>query len=329
MNKVCFYDTKPYDKIYFDELKRTYGMNIDYYETKLRPQTARLAQGYDAVVAFVNDDLRKETIDVLYEEGVRLVAMRCAGYNNVDFSAARGKIHIVRVPAYSPNGVAEHAMAMLLTLNRKIHKAYIRTRDFNFSLNGLMGFNLYGKVMGIAGTGKIGRALVEICKGFGMEIVAFDMYPDESLGLEYVTFEELCRRSDVISLHCPLSRETFHMVNEDTLNLMKKNTVVINTSRGALIDSEALLQALKNRQIGGACLDVYEEETNLFYEDMSQKIVDDDTLLQLLSLPNVIVTSHQAFLTHEALKNIAETTLQNLEAYLVRGELLNEVTLES
>ena len=328
MNQVCFYDTKPYDKIYFEELKKNYNIQIDYFESKLGPRTAKLAQGYEAVVAFVNDVINKRTIDDLYDAGIRLIAMRCAGYNHVDLKAAQDKVHLVHVPAYSPHAVAEHAIALLQTLNRKIHKAYIRTRDFNFSLNGLVGFDLYGKTVGVAGTGKIGRAFIQICKGFGMNILACDMYPDKTLDVTYVTFEKLCRQSDVISLHCPLTKDTFHMVNEDTLAMMKKNTVIVNTSRGSLIDSEALVTALKNKQIGGACLDVYEEETNLFYEDMSQKIIDDDVLLQLLSLPNVIVTSHQAFLTNDALKNIAQTTLENLEAFLVRDELINEVKFE-
>jgi len=328
MKRVCFYDTKPYDKIYFDRLRKEYGIEIDYFESKLNRRTAVLAKGYDGIVAFVNDDIGKETLEVLEASGIRLIAMRCAGFNNIDFKALGPEMHVVRVPAYSPNGVAEHAIAMLLTLNRKIHKAYIRTRDFNFSLNGLTGFNLYGKIMGVVGTGKIGRALIDICKGFGMDILAYDAYPEKIPGVEYVSFGELCRRSDVISLHCPLTRETFHMVNKASMEKMKENVIIINTSRGALIDSEALVDALKAKKIGGACLDVYEEETNLFYEDMSQKIIGDDVLLQLLSLPNVIVTSHQAFLTQEALENIARTTLSNLDAWFREKRLQNEVTLE-
>lgn len=326
MRKICFYDTKPYDKVYFDRAAKQYSdFEIDYFESKLNRRTAVLAEGYDAAVAFVNDDIGKETIETLAKCGIRLLAMRCAGYNNVDMKTAGGKLHVVRVPDYSPYAVAEHAAAMLLTLNRKIHKAYIRTRDFNFSLNGLVGFDLHGKTIGIAGTGKIGRALIHICRGFGMNVLAYDAYPDRSLGVPYISFEEICKYSDIISLHCPLTKDTFYMVNEKTLGMMKPSAIIINTSRGALIHSEALVEALKNKKIGGACLDVYEEETDLFYEDKSQTVIKDDVLLMLLSLPNVIVTSHQAFLTDEALKNIAETTMENISAYFNSGKILNEV----
>lgn len=327
MNKVCFYDTKPYDKTYFEQMSKDYGIEIEYFESKLNRWTAVLAKNYDAIIAFVNDDLSAETLKVLNDVGVRLIAMRCAGYNNIDFKAMDSSMHVVTVPAYSPNGVAEHAVAMLLTLNRKIHKAYIRTRDLNFSLNGLTGFNLYGKTIGIVGTGKIGQAMIDICKGFGMGVIAYDAYPSKISGVEFVSFKELCRRSDVISLHCPLTKDTYHMIDRKMLGCMKKNAFIINTSRGALIDTEDLVDALKEKQIGGACLDVYEEETDLFYEDMSQSVVSDDVLLQLLSLPNVIITSHQAFLTHEALENIAQTTLSNLDAYFREGRLQNEVTM--
>lgn len=326
MRKICFFDAKPYDKVYFDRaLERYSDFEIDYFESKLNRRTAVLADGYDAAVAFVNDDIGKETIEALYEKGIRLLAMRCSGYNNVDIKAARDKLCVVRVPDYSPYAVAEHAAAMLLTLNRKIHKAYIRTRDFNFSLNGLVGFDLHGKTIGIAGTGKIGRALIHICEGFGMNVLAYDLYPDKSLGVPYISFEELCRYSDIISLHCPLTKDTFYMVNEKTLEMMKPSSIIINTSRGALIHSEALVEALKNKKIGGACLDVYEEETDLFYEDKSQTIIKDDVLLMLMSMPNVIVTSHQAFLTDEALKNIAETTMNNISVYFNSGKIVNEI----
>lgn len=325
MNKVCFFDTKPYDKVYFDQMKEQFGIEIEYFETKLGPKTAFMAKGFEAAVAFVNDVIDKQTIDILYECGVRILAMRSAGYNNIDFKAAYGKIHAVRVPAYSPYAVAEHAMALLLTLNRKIHRAYSRTREFNFSLNGLIGFDLHGKTVGVVGTGKIGQVFIDICKGFGMNILAYDPFPIKDLDIHYVSFEELCRESDIISLHCPLTKDTFHMINDKTIQLMKQGVYIINTSRGALIQAEDLLNAIKDEKIGGACLDVYEEETELFYEDMSYAIIQDDVLSRLISMPNVLVTSHQAFFTKEALYNIAETTLTNLRDYFDGKVLENEI----
>lgn len=325
MNKICFFDTKPYDKTYFDLLKDQYGIEIEYFESKLGPKTAYMAKGYEAVVAFVNDTIDEKTIDILYENGVKLIAMRCAGYNNVDFKAAFKKIHVVRVPAYSPYAIAEHAMALLLTLNRKIHRAYSRTRDFNFSLNGLTGFDLHGKTIGVVGTGKIGRIFMDICKGFGMNVIAYDPFPIKDSDIQYVPLEELCKESDIISLHCPLTKDTFHLINQKTIDMMKKDVILINTSRGALIQSDDLLEALKAEKIGGACLDVYEEESELFYEDMSYAVVQDDVLSRIISMPNVIVTSHQAFLTKEALHNIAETTLLNCREFLDDKSLSNEV----
>jgi D-lactate dehydrogenase len=325
MNNICFFDTKPYDKIYFEALKETCNVNIEYFENKLSPKTAFMARGYEAVVAFVNDTIDGETIDILYNNGVKLIAMRCAGYNNVDFMAAFQKIHVVRVPAYSPYAVAEHAMALLLTLNRKIHRAYSRTRDFNFSLSGLVGFDLHGKTIGVVGTGKIGRIFIDICRGFGLKVLAYDPYPIKDTDIQYATIEEICRESDIISLHCPLTKDTFHIINRDTMEMMKKGVYLINTSRGALINSEDLLEELKAEKIGGACLDVYEEETELFYEDMSYSIIQDDVLARLISMPNVIVTSHQAFLTKEALYNIAGTTLQNCREFFDGKVLSNEV----
>lgn len=325
MNRICFFDTKQYDKIYFEQLKEQYNIDIEYFEPKLGPKTAFMAKGYEAVVAFVNDTIDEETINILYENGTRLIAMRCAGYNNVDFKAAYEKIHIVRVPAYSPYAVAEHAMALLLTLNRKIHRAYIRTRDFNFSLNGLTGFDLHGKTMGVIGTGKIGQIFVNICKGFGLKVLAYDPFPLKEADIQYVPLEELYKEADIISLHCPLTKDTHHIINQTSIDRMKKGVYLINTSRGALIDSEALLEALKAEKVGGACLDVYEEETELFYEDMSYSIIRDDVLARIISMPNVIVTSHQAFLTREALYNIAETTLLNCKDYFHDMELGNEI----
>jgi len=325
MYKVCFFDTKPYDRVFFDRMAEEYGVEITYFESKLMDKTAVMARGYEVVVAFVNDLLDAATMDVLVEAGVKMIAMRCAGYNNVDLAAAQGRIPVVRVPAYSPYAVAEHAMGMLLCLNRKLHRAYNRTREHNFSLNGLMGFDLRGKTMGVVGTGRIGQAFIEVCSGFGMNLIAYDLYPNYDLPVEYTDYYDLCTRADIISLHCPLTRESYHLVDERAIRLMKEGVFIINTSRGALIDSEDLLENLKTGKIGAAALDVYEEETDLFYEDYSDTIVQDDVLARLISLPNVLVTSHQAFLTEEALGNIAETTLENIRAYLQDGKLQNQV----
>lgn len=323
MNKVAFFDTKPYDKIYFEALKSEYGIEIDYFESKLSPKSAVMAKGARAVVAFVNDDISKETIDVLKENGVEIIAMRCAGYNNIELSAL-GDIAAVRVPEYSPHAIAEHALALLLTLVRKTHKAYIRTRDSNFSLNGFVGFDLYGKTVGVIGTGKIGATFIEICRGLGMNVIAYDPYP--SLGyLEYVPLEELFARSDVISLHCPLTSDTYHIINNYSLKMMKDKVFILNTSRGALIDTEALIDGIKSGKVGGAGLDVYEEENEFFYEDLSESILKDDVLSRLIMMPNVLITSHQAFLTHEALKRIAEITLGNLRCFFDGKPLENEI----
>jgi D-lactate dehydrogenase len=277
------------------------------------------------VVSFVNDSVDIDALDILYENNIKIIAMRCAGYNNIDFKKAYKKIHIVRVPAYSPYAVAEHATALLLTLNRKIHRAYNRTRDNNFSLNGLTGFDLYRKIVGVVGTGKIGQVFINICKGFGMKVLAYDPYPAQGKDIEYVTLDDLLKKSDIISFHCPLNKSTNHIINQDNLALMKEGVYIINTSRGGLIDSEALLNAIKVQKVGGAGLDVYEEETELFFEDFSNTILQDDILSRLVSMPNVIITSHQAFLTNEALNNIAETTLQNLADFFDGKELFNEV----
>lgn len=325
MKKIAFFDTKPYDKTYFEKYKDKYGFEFKYYESKLNEDTSKMTAGFDGVVAFVNDDVNSHVIDRLYDNGIHVIAMRCAGYNNIDFKSAYGKIHVLRVPAYSPYAVAEHAMAMALTLNRKTHRAYIRTRDFNFSLNGLVGFDLHGKTAGIIGTGKIGRVFIDICRGFGMKVIAYDPYPAENSGIDYVTLDELCKNADIISLHCPLAESTRHIINKKTLSDMKKDAYIINTSRGALIDSEALLEAIKDEEIGGAALDVYEEETELFFEDFSGEIIQDDVLTRLISMPNVLVTSHQAFLTREALENIADTTLKNLRDFYEDKPLANEI----
>ena len=327
--KLAFFDAKPYDKPAFDRYAADAGIKIKYYETKLNEDTVELATGADAVCVFVNDTVNREVIDRLYELGVKTVALRCAGFNNVDIKHAAGKIRVVRVPAYSPYAVAEHAIALLLTSIRRIHKAYIRTRDFNFSLNGMTGFDLHGKTVGVIGTGRIGRVFIDICLGFGMKVLAYDKFPAEGLDngdtVRYVTTEELFAKSDIISLHCPLTDETYHIINEQSLAACKRGVVLINTSRGALVDAEALLSAIKARQVGAACLDVYEEESDLFFEDNSGHNLEDDTLARLISMPNVIVSSHQAFLTEEALSNIAETTVENLLALESSGSSENEV----
>ena len=312
MIKVAFYDAKAYDMPSFEKYGQMHDVQFRFLETKLNGDTVELAKDCDAVCVFVNDSVDKKVIDRLYDLGVRLIALRSAGYNNVDIRAAFGKIHVVHVPAYSPYAVAEHAIAMLLTSVRRIHKAYNRTREFNFSLNGLTGFDLHGKTVGVIGTGRIGRIFIDICRGFGMNVIAYDSYPAKDSGIEYVSLEELFRRSDIISLHCPLTDETRHLINSDAIGNMKKGVVIINTSRGALIDSEALLEGIKARKVGAACLDVYEEEADIFFEDRSGHIMNDELLSRLISMPNVIVTSHQAFLTEEALNNIAETTVNNI-----------------
>ena len=315
MIKVAFYDAKEYDKPSFERYGLAADVSFHFLETKLNEDTVDLARNHDAVCVFVNDTVNAAVIEGLYGYGVKMIALRSAGYNNVDVEAAFGKIHVVHVPAYSPYAVAEHAMALLLTSIRRIHKAYNRTREFNFSLNGLTGFDLHGKTVGIIGTGKIGRIFMDICRGFGMRVIAYDAFPAKDSGIEYVSLEELFKESDVISLHCPLTDETRHLIDAAAIEKMKKGVVLVNTSRGGLVDAEALLDGIKARKIGAACLDVYEEEADVFFEDRSGHILNDDLLSRLISMPNVIVTSHQAFLTEEALNNIAETTVGNLRSY--------------
>ena len=283
-----------------------------FFETHQNEDTVSLAAGYDCVCVFVNDTVNAAVAEKLYQGGTRMIALRCAGFNNVDTRACFGKIHVFRVPAYSPYAVAEHAMALLLTINRKIHKAYNRTREFNFSLAGLTGFDLHGKTVGVIGTGKIGRIFADICKGFGMNVLAYDKFPNPDAGLHYVDLPELFAKADVISLHCPLTEETHHMIDDAAVEQMKKGVVIVNTSRGGLIDTESLINGIKVGIVGAACLDVYEEEGDLFYEDFSGSVIQDDKLVRLIAMPNVIVTSHQAFLTKEALDNIAHTTVENM-----------------
>ena len=315
MIQVAFFDAKAYDRPSFERCGREHDIRFRFLETKLNEDTAELARGCDAVCVFVNDTVNAAVIEKLHQCGVRLIALRCAGYNNVDVRAAFGKIHVVHVPAYSPYAVAEHTIALLLTSVRRIHKAYNRTREFNFSLNGLTGFDFHGKTVGVIGTGKIGRIFIDICRGFGMKVIAYDRFPAPDSGIDYATPDELFARSDVISLHCPLTDETRHMIDAAAIEKMKKGVVIVNTSRGGLIDTEALLEGIKARKIGAACLDVYEEEADVFFEDRSGHILNDDLLSRLISMPNVIVTSHQAFLTEEALDNIAETTVNNILSY--------------
>lgn len=324
MKQIAFFDTKPYDREYFEKTPHD-GLHFKFYVNKLTAETAFVADGCEGAVAFVNDTIDAKAINELYSRGVRVLAMRCSGYNNIDFKAAQGKLCILRVPKYSPYAVAEHTMALLLCLNRKIHRAFNRTRDYNFSINGLTGFDLYGKTAGVIGTGKIGQIFIDICRGFGMEVLAYDPYPVQGLKAEYVSKEELFRRSDVISLHCPLTESTHHIIDETALSMTKNGVYILNTSRGALIDSEALLHALKDSRVGGAGLDVYEEEASLFFEDFSGNVIQDDVLSLLVNMPNVIVTSHQAFLTHEALSSIAKVTIDNLQAFFGGKPLKNEI----
>jgi D-lactate dehydrogenase len=328
MKKIAFYDTKTYDKKWFDELKFKYDFEFNYIERKLNKNTAHLASGADAVVIFVNDVADAQTINLLEKLGVKLIALRCAGFNNVDLKSANGKIRVARVPAYSPYAVAEYAMTLLLTLNRKTYKAYNRVRDYNFKLDGLTGFDLYGKTVGVVGTGKIGQVFIDICRGFKMNVIAFDLYPVADKEINYVSSDELFRQADIISFHCPLTDSTRYMVNKDTLAIMKDGVYIINTSRGPIIDTAALLEALKSKKVAGAGLDVYEKEAELFFEDYSGSIIQDDIARELISMPNVLLTSHQAFLTNEALQKIAEVTMQNIQEFFDGLPMKNEVTAQ-
>ena len=329
--KIAFFGAKPYDIASFDKVNEKYNYDIRYYKGHLNPNNVVLTQDTDVVCIFVNDTADAAVIDAMVDNGVKLLALRCAGFNNVDLKAAKGKLPVVRVPAYSPYAVAEYSLALMLSLNRKIHRAYWRTRDGNFSLNGLMGFDMHGKTIGIIGTGKIARILIRLLKGFGMRILAYDLYPDMKFageeGISYVSLYELYRESDIISLHCPLTDQTKYMIDKDSIDKMKEGVMIINTGRGQLINTNDLIEGLKEKKIAAAGLDVYEEEGEYFYEDKSDKIIDDDVLARLLSFNNVIVTSHQAFFTKEALHNIAETTLQNIEDFRCHRPLVNEVIL--
>lgn len=323
---IALFDTKPYDQLHFEEENKRFGNEITYFTTPLNAHTATMAKGYEVVCPFVNCNVDKAVIDTLASGGTKLIALRSAGFNNTDIAYAKQVgIPVVRVPAYSPHAVAEASIAMLLCLIRRLQHAYVRTREFNFSLSGLVGMDLYGKTVGVVGTGKIGKVFISIAKGFCMHVLAYDPYPAAIDGVTYVDFDTLCRESDFISLHCPLTAENHHIINDRTITLMKKGVVIINTSRGGLVDTKALLEGLKDRKIGGAGLDVYEEEAGIFFTDQSEFGIEDDTLSRLISMPNVLVTSHQGYLTQEALSAIAVTTLENIKAFEDGKELVNAV----
>ncbi len=327
--KIAFFSTKPYDRIWFEPMGKDYGFSIHFFEVPFREETVFLAKGFDAVCIFVSDYVNSEMIQKLYDTKVKAILLRSAGFNHVDVRAAEDKIQVLRVPSYSPEAVAEFAMTMLMTVNRHTHRAYSRTRDFNMSLNGLMGVDLYHKTAGIVGTGKIGQAMIRICNGFGMEVLAYDPYPNPSLETEYVSVEELMGRSDIISLHCPLTSETKHLINVDTIRKMRDGVYLVNTSRGGLIDTDALIDGLVGGKFGGVGLDVYEEEEGIFYEDKSNEIMRDENLARLMTFPNVLITSHMGFFTREAMQAIAKVTLENAYALENGLPLVNKVGSEA
>lgn len=326
---IAFFDAKPYDIESFNDVNSNYNFSIKYFKFHLTPDNIVLTQGYDAIVIFVNDTVDSEMILKIKEYGIRLIALRSSGFNNVDLKTALNRVRVVRVPAYSPYAVAEHTVALMLTLNRKIHRAYFRTRDANFALNGLLGFDMHGKTVGIIGTGRIGRVLAGIVKGFGMEVLLNDKFQDKKFetesGFKYVSLNEIFKRSDIISLNCPLTKETEYMINTEALASMKKGVMLINTGRGKLIKTSDLIEGLKSGQIGSAGLDVYEEESQYFFEDLSDRVLADDVLARLLSFNNVIITAHQGFFTREALHNIAEATLKNIDDFFSGRKPVNEV----
>ncbi|MXN90263.1 2-hydroxyacid dehydrogenase [Flavobacterium sp. Sd200] len=321
--KVAFFSAKPYDKLFFDKYNTNPDLEIEYFETHLGPHIVNVVDDAEAVCVFVNDKLTAEVIATLASNGVKLIALRCAGFNNVDLNAAKENgIRVCRVPAYSPEAVAEHAVAMLLTLNRKTHKAYNRVREQNFALNGLLGFNLFGKTVGVIGTGKIGKAFCKIMLGFGCVVMVYDLYEDAelaSLGVYYVSQQEVFHKSDIISLHCPLTEDNKYLINKDTLAVMKPGVTIINTSRGGLICTADVIEALKSRRVGYLGIDVYEQEDKLFFRDLSANIIEDDAIQRLMSFPNVLVTAHQAFFTDEALSQIAQVTLSSIETLLINN----------
>ena len=327
--RIIFFDIKDYDKEFFKKYSKDYDFEMTFLQVRLSEETAHLTKGYDVVCAFTNDDINKETIDLISENGIKLLAMRCAGFNNVSLKDIHNRFKVVRVPAYSPHAIAEYTVGLILAINRKIHKAYVRTREGNFSINGLMGIDLYQKTAGIIGTGKIGQILIKMLKGFDMNVIAYDPFPNQKiageLGFKYVSLDELYAEADVISLNCPLTKETKYMINRRSMLKMKDGVMIVNTGRGALIDSVDLVEALKDKKVGAAALDVYEEEEEYFFEDKSSQVIEDDILGRLLSFHNVLMSSHQAYFTEEAVEAITVTTLNNIKAFVEGKELLNEV----
>lgn len=327
--RIAFFDAKSYDIESFNAVNKDYNFDIRYYQERLSISTVPLAKGADVVCIFVNAECDAQVIDELINNGVKLIALRCAGFNNVDLKAAEGRIRITRVPAYSPHAVAEYAVSLMLSLNRKIYRAVNRTRDGNFTLNGLLGFDMYGKTAGVIGMGRIAKELIKILHGFGMNVMAYDLYPDHEFAKQYdvkvVSLDELYANSDIISLHCPLTSDTKFLINQDSIAKMKKGVMIINTGRGKLINTEDLIEGLRSKQVGSAGLDVYEEEREYFYEDKSDKMIDDDVLARLLMVPNVVLTSHQAFFTAEALHNIAVSTLDSVKEFAEGKDLTCEV----
>ncbi len=330
MAKIAFFSTRPYDREFFENNNTAH--EFEFFETRLRPQTVNLARGFDGVCVFVNDRINEETLELLNEANVRLVALRSAGFNNVDLKAAKkNNIRIMRVPAYSPESVAEHALALMMTLARKTHKAYNRVRDGNFSLVKLTGFNIYGKTIGVIGTGQIGKAFCRIMAGMGTRVVAYDKYPSadmEALGVTYKTLDEVLSMGDIISLHCPLTPETHHIINKNSLAKMKSGAMLINTSRGKLVDTMATIEALRDGNLGSLGIDVYEEEEKLFFRDLSEQIIRDDQIQRLMIFPNVLITAHQGFFTKESLEQITQTTLKNFDDFMAGRESANDVSCE-
>ena len=327
--RIIFFDIKDYDREFFEKYGKNYNYEMSFFKSRLSLENVHLTKGYDVVCAFTNDDIGKETIDAMAENGVRLLAMRCAGFNNVSLKDIHNRFKVVRVPAYSPHAIAEYTVGLILAVNRKINKAYVRTREGNFSINGLMGVDLYGKTAGIIGTGKIGQILIKILRGFDMKVIAYDLFPNqkvaEELGFEYVSLDELYANSDIISLNCPLTKETQYMINRRSMLKMKDGVILVNTGRGQLIDSADLVEALKDKKVGAVALDVYEEEEDYFFEDKSTQVIEDDILGRLLSFYNVLITSHQAYFTKEAVEAITVTTLNNIKDFIEGKPLVNEV----
>jgi len=328
--RIAFYTTKPYDRFWFEPLGEDYGIDIHFLDASCDEETIVLAKDHDAICIFVNDYINESMIEKLSEYKIKGILLRSAGFNHVDIqAAAKHQILVLRVPSYSPAAVAEHGLALLMSVNRYTHRAYNRTRDFNMSINGLMGTNLHHKTAGIIGTGKIGQAMIRMLKGFEMRILAYDLFPNSDLDVEYVSLDELYKKSDVISLHCPLTKETKYIIDEDAIGKMKKGVYLINTSRGALIDTNALVEGLLKEKFGGVGLDVYEEEEGLFFEDKSNEIMKDEVLARLMTFPNVLITSHMGFFTEEAMQAITIETLENAYALKNGGELENAVTIKS